>query len=115
MWSRAVLSGALGPLQMSRNRLGPGTMMAAPEDSVGEMHATEDCDTKGCSIAEGAGTSCDTLDVSWSLSEHAGPPQKGAALWSAALCFWPQTVPSVFKTAQTCSYLQVLGLGHVFC
>ena len=89
--------------------------MAAPEDIAGEIHATEGGDTEGGSTAGGAGTSCGTLDVSWSLSEHAGPLQKGAALWSAALCFWPQTVPSDFNTAQTCSYLQALGLGHVFC
>ena len=80
MWSRAVLSGALGPLQMSKKRLGPGAMMAAPEGIAGEIHATEGGDTEGGSTAGGAGTSCGTLDVSWSLSEHAGPLQKGAAL-----------------------------------
>ena len=110
-----MLIGALGPLQMSKNKLGPGTMMAAPEGSAGERRATEDCETEGGSGDEGVGTSCGTLDVSWSPSEHAGPLQKGAALWSAALCFWPQTVPSGFNTAQTCSNLQALGLGHCFC
>ena len=46
--THVVKSGAersAGPLQMSKNRLGPGAMMAAPEDSVGEIHATEGGDT----------------------------------------------------------------------
>ena len=55
-------------------------MMAAPEGIAGEIHATEGGDTEGGSTVGGAGTSWGTLDVSWSLSEHAGPLQKGADL-----------------------------------
>ena len=39
------------------------------------------------SAAGGVGTCDETLDVSVSLSELAGPRQNGADRWSVALCF----------------------------
>ena len=81
--THVVKSGAkrsTGATANVQKRLGPGAMMAAPEGIAGEIHATEGGDTEGGSTVGGAGTSCGTLDASWSLSEHAGPLQKGAAL-----------------------------------